>query len=69
MVRLFSTGDADVASWYGIWQAVQAVFAICTRARMRGTFTGIGVFPPQFSPAVGLPYVSLFATRGDGTEG
>ena len=43
VVKLFSaTGRPDVTAWYRIWEAVEAVFAVCVRSRRGGSFMGLG---------------------------
>ncbi|KAF6239980.1 hypothetical protein HO173_001588 [Letharia columbiana] len=42
LLRLFSTGRADSASWYSIWEATEATFARCARDRKPGSFRGLG---------------------------
>ena len=43
-VTLFSTGKSDVASFYEIWQAVTAVFSVCTQHGKGGSIRGLGMF-------------------------
>ena len=46
IVKLFSsTGRSDITSWYRIWEAVEATFAVCARFRMSGSHRGLGGFP------------------------
>lgn len=42
MVKVFSTGRPDTGSWYKIWQAAEAMFAVCTRFSRFGSFRGLG---------------------------
>lgn len=43
MVRLFSSnGKSDVVSWYRIWEAVEATFAVCARHAQGGVYRGLG---------------------------
>ena len=42
LLRIFSTGKADSASWYSIWAAAEATFAKCARNRKFGNFRGLG---------------------------
>ena len=44
MLRLFSNGKDDILSWYRIWESVEAVFAVCARQHLEGTYTKIGEF-------------------------
>lgn len=53
LLRLFSTGRTDSASWYTIWQAAEATFARCARDRRSGNFRGLGRFPAVLCDAVG----------------
>ncbi len=40
--NLFSTGQADLTSYYDIWQAVTAVFSKCARYGYTGSVRGLG---------------------------
>ena len=43
VLKLFSlTGASEAVSWYEIWEAVTAVFAMCGRSRMGGSYRGLG---------------------------
>lgn len=42
LLRVFSTGRADSASWYSIWEAAEATYARCARGRRFGNFRGLG---------------------------
>ncbi|MCJ1460932.1 hypothetical protein MMC28_011314 [Mycoblastus sanguinarius] len=35
LVQLYSTGKTDSASWYEIWEAVNAVFAVCVHDQFK----------------------------------
>ena len=42
-VRMFYVEKkSDTASWYSIWQAVSALWAVCIRNYQRGSFRGLG---------------------------
>lgn len=42
MLKVFSTGRPDTGSWYRIWQATEATYAVCTKAARFGSFRGLG---------------------------
>lgn len=56
-LRLFSTGRADWASWYSIWQATEATFARCGRKRRFGNFRGLGGHGDIFFTLAGVSSV------------
>ena len=43
VLKLFSaTGRPDLTAWYRIWEAVEAVLAVCVRSHKGGSFMGLG---------------------------
>lgn len=69
-LRLFSTGRADWASWYSIWQATEATFARCGRKRRFGNFRGLGRFRARRGDVFFLgPNWSGLTVRGRGSWG
>jgi len=44
MVRMFSTGQSDLLSWYRVWESVEAIFAVCARNHHGGITKGLGEF-------------------------
>ena len=41
-LKIFGKGRADVTSWYKVWEAVSAVYSVCTKHAKVGTFRGLG---------------------------
>ena len=45
VLKLFSlTGGSEAVAWYQIWEATTAVFSVCGRASMGGSYRGLGTF-------------------------
>ena len=44
LLKLYTTGSTDVLAWYGIWEAVEATFAVCGRQGKGGSYRGLGWF-------------------------
>ncbi|KAM0796912.1 hypothetical protein BDR22DRAFT_892841 [Usnea florida] len=42
LLTIFGRGGRDETSWYKIWEAVTAVYSICTRQGKVGSFQGLG---------------------------
>ena len=42
--NVFSAGKTEVASYYNIWEAVTAVFAVCVRVGKIGGVREIGMY-------------------------
>ena len=42
VAQIFSTGPSDVSRWYHMWEAVTAIYSICVRAGLSGSFRGLG---------------------------
>ena len=44
LLRLFTVGGSDLLSWYQVWEAVEAVFAICGWKNLGGSYRGLGMY-------------------------
>ncbi|CAF9941111.1 hypothetical protein IMSHALPRED_002431 [Imshaugia aleurites] len=60
-VNLFTTGQSDVATFYDIWQAATAIFAVCGRYGKGGSVRGLGDLNPKLQ--VAHHFTSLEAAR------
>ena len=43
LLTIFGRGGRDETSWYKIWEAVTAVYSVCTRHGKVGSFQGLGL--------------------------
>ena len=41
-LRIYSDGETDSVSWYEIWQAAEAMYAICNKQGRNGWYRSIG---------------------------
>lgn len=41
-LKIFTSGNKDIISWYRLWEATVAVFSMCTVKGMGGSFRGLG---------------------------
>lgn len=64
-VTIFSNGDADVETWYHLWEATVALNAMCVRAGKRGTATGLGVLKNLFIEISNQPSQPSLSSVGD----
>ena len=60
-VNLFTTGQSDVATFYDIWQAATAIFAVCGRYGKGGSVRGLGMFSRNFMKRWGLLWLTSSA--------
>ncbi|KAF6217540.1 hypothetical protein HO133_006878 [Letharia lupina] len=42
MMRIFGRGGRDITSWFKVWEAATAVYAVCVRHQKVGSFRGLG---------------------------